>query len=169
MASLALGCLVSANAQSYGIKAGLNFANLKGDDADGYNGLTSFHVGFVSEFRVFENLALQPELLYSTQGAEINDTKYELGYLSVPIMAKFYLNGKLSIQAGPQFGVLVSESDDLSANDTNTFDFGLAGGLEYKIVGGLFVQGRYGVGLSDISDNADVKNSVVQLSIGYLF
>ena len=158
-----------ATAQSYGIKAGLNFANLSGGDADGFDGRTGFHVGAIAEVKIFQNLALQPELLYSTQGAELEDAKYELGYLSLPVMAKFFLNDRLSIHFGPQFGVLVSESDEISVNDNNTFDFGLAGGLEYRLVGGLFAQARYNAGMSEISQDADIKNSVFQLSIGYLF
>lgn len=161
--------LTNMNAQSFGIKGGLNFSNLQGDDADGFKGLTSFHVGAVAELKIFQNLALQPELLFSTQGAEINDEQYKLNYLTLPVMAKFYLNDALSVQAGPTFGVLVSETDNVVANDSNTFDFGLAGGLEYKIVGGLFAQARYGVGFSEMSKDSDVKNSVFQVSLGYLF
>lgn len=157
------------NAQSFGIKGGINFASLSGDGADGLDGITSFHIGGIAEFKIFENLALQPELLYSTQGAKIDDTEYKLGYLTLPVMAKFYLNDKLSIHVGPQFGVLVSETSDVMADDSNTFDFGLAGGIEYRIAGGLFAQARYNAGMSELSENADVKNSVFQLSIGYLF
>lgn len=168
-AFILLGTITTINAQSFGIKAGVNFANLSGDDADGFDGLTSFHVGAVAELKVFENLSLQPELLFSTQGATINDDEYKLNYLALPVMAKFYLNDKLSVLAGPTFGVLVSETDDVNPNDTNTFDFGLAGGLEYKIVGGLFAHARYGVGLSEISENSDIKNSLFQISLGYMF
>ncbi len=159
----------TANAQSFGIKGGLNFANLTGDDSDGFKGLTSFHIGGVAELRVFQNLALQPELLFSTQGAKVENEQYKLNYLSLPVMAKFYLNDALSVQAGPTFGVLLSQTKNVAVNDTNTFDFGLAGGLEYKIIGGLFVQGRYGVGFTDMAKDANVRNSVIQLSIGYLF
>lgn len=159
----------SANAQSYGIKGGVNFANLSG--ADGTDGITGLHVGFLAEFKVFQNLALQPELLYSAQGAKTESFDYKLGYLTLPVMAKFYLNDKLSIHAGPQFGILVSESDGIKNidSDTNKTDFGISGGIEYNIFGGLFAQARYNSGLSEITDNAEIKNSVFQLSIGYLF
>jgi len=157
------------SAQSYGIKGGVNFANLSGSDADGFDSLTGFHIGAIAEFSIFQNLALQPELLYSVQGAKLEDVDYELGYLTLPVMAKFYLNDKLSIHAGPQFGLLISEGNGLEEADNNTTDFGISAGLQYKVIGGLFIQGRYNSGLSEISDNAEIKNTVLQFSIGYLF
>jgi len=33
----------------------------------------------------------------------------------------------------------------------------------------LFIQGRYGLGLTDASKDAEVKNSVVQISAGIKF
>lgn len=158
-----------AHSQSYGIKGGVNFANLSGSDADGADGITGLHLGLVAEFKIFQNLALQPELVYSAQGAKINDVDYKLGYLTLPVMAKFYLNDKLSVHAGPQFGILISENDEIKEADNNSTDFGISAGIEYNIFGGLFVQGRYNNGLSEITDNAEIKNSVFQLSIGYLF
>ena len=159
----------SAQAQSYGIKGGINFANLSGSDADGSDGITGLHLGVIAEFSIFQNLSLQPELIYSAQGAKINDVDYKLGYLTLPVMAKFYLNDKLSIHAGPQFGILISEDDEIKETDNNTTDFGISAGLEYNIIGGLFVQARYNNGLSDITDNAEIKNTVFQLSLGYMF
>lgn len=159
----------SGQAQSYGIKGGVNFANLSGSDADGADGITGLHLGVIAEFKIFENLALQPELVYSAQGANVNEVDYKLGYLTLPVMAKFYLNDKLSIHAGPQFGILISENDEIKEADNNSTDFGISGGIEYNIIGGLFAQARYNNGLSEITDNAEIKNTVFQLSIGYLF
>ena len=159
----------SSNAQSYGIKGGINFSNLSGSGADGADGITGLHLGLIAEFKIFQNLALQPELVYSAQGAKINDVDYKLGYLTLPVLAKFYLNDKLSIHAGPQFGLLISENDEVKEADNNSTDFGISAGLEYNIIGGLFVQGRYNNGLSEITDNTEIKNSVIQFSIGYLF
>jgi opacity protein-like surface antigen len=62
-----------------------------------------------------------------------------------------------------------SERNEVDTNDTNSFDFGLAGGLSYKITNGLFVSGRYVAGLTEAKKDADVKNSVIQFSVGYMF
>ena len=93
-----------------------------------------------------------------------------MGYLSLPVLAKFYLtSNKLSLELGPQASFLVSERNEVDANDTNSFDFGIAGGLSYKITKNLFVSGRYVAGLTEAKKDADVKNSLIQFSVGYLF
>ncbi|WP_264550427.1 porin family protein [Flavobacterium sp. N2820] len=174
---LILGISTSqAQLLKFGVKGGLNFANYTGGDVDGFDfkSITSYHAGVVAEIKIFENFALQPELLYSTQGSELEgfgeQVKNELGYLSLPVLAKFYLTkDKLSLELGPQASVLVSERNEVDAGDSNTFDFAVAGGLSYKITNGLFVSGRYAAGLTEPKKDADVKNSVIQFSVGYMF
>ena len=93
-----------------------------------------------------------------------------MGYISIPVLAKFYLtSNELSLELGPQASFLVSERNEVSSNDTNSFEFGLAGGLSYKITKSIFVSGRYVAGLTEAKKDADVKNSVIQFSVGYLF
>jgi hypothetical protein len=168
-AVIALGFFTAGNAQSYGIKAGINFASFRGDNADDFNVLTGFHVGGLAEISIFKHLSVQPEFLYSTQGAKDRDYEYEMNYLTLPVVAKIYFTDSFNIQAGPQFGLLISESDNVDALESNTYDFGIVGGMEFFIADGLFLQARYNAGLSRLSDNFDLKNSVVQASIGYIF
>ena len=160
----------------FGVKGGVNFANYTGGDVAGYDfkTITNYHAGLVMELKIFENFALQPELLYSTQGAELKGLgeqfKNELGYISIPLLAKFYLSSnKLSLELGPQASVLVSERSTVDTGDSNTFDFAVAGGLSYKITKGLFLSGRYAAGLTEPKRDADVKNSVIQFAVGYMF
>ena len=42
-------------------------------------------------------------------------------------------------------------------------------GLGFKITKSIFIQGRYVLGLTEVSQKADAKNSVLQLSAGLLF
>ena len=155
-----------------GLKAGINYANYTGSDVN-TDAITNFHAGLLVELKIFKNFSLQPELLYSTQGAELNgfgqQIKNELGYVSIPLLAKFYLTDNLSMELGPQASFLLSERNEVQAGDSNTFDFAVAGGLSYKFGKHFFVQGRYGLGLTEPKRDADVKNSVVQASLGYLF
>jgi len=161
----------------FGIKAGVNFANQTGDafDAPGIDkeGITSYHAGLVAEIKLLDKFAIQPELLYSTQGATYKyaaeEFKNELGYLSIPVMAKFYLTDSFSLEVGPQASFLLSEKDNVDFEDAETFEFGLNAGLGFKITENFFIQGRYGLGLTEASKNADVKNSTVQLSAGFMF
>lgn len=158
-------------AQSFGIKAGLNFSKFSGNDTEDLKGLTSFHVGVLKEFIITKNVSFQPELLFSTQGVNVEkmDDDYKLNYFTLPLMVKFYVNDAFSVHAGPQLSLLAGETKDVLPIEGKTFEYGIAGGLEYTITGGLFIQGRYCMGLSEISKDADVKNSVIQLSLGYFF
>ena len=161
----------------FGIKAGVNFANQTGDatDAPGIDkeSITSYHAGLVAEIKLLDSFAIQPELLYSTVGASYKNAgeefKNELGYLSIPVMAKFYLTDSFSLEVGPQASFLLSEKDNVDFEDAETFEFGVNAGLGFKLTENFFVQGRYGLGLTEASKDADVKNSTIQLSAGFMF
>ncbi|ALM48427.1 hypothetical protein AMR72_05645 [Flavobacterium psychrophilum] len=173
-AALAGSFAMQAQAINFGIKAGANFSNFSGDiDTDG---ITNFHAGAVLELNIVPTFSVQAEGLFSSQGATYKDTALDiardinLDYISVPVMAKFYiLPERLSLMAGPQFSFLVSDAKD--AFETKSFDLAAAGGVELKIIAGLFAQARYTVGLNNVSDvsEVDVKNNVFQLSVGYMF
>jgi len=164
----------TAGAQTtYGIKAGGNIATLAG--AEGVTTKIGFHVGGVIDFKMSEKFSLQPELLYSTQGAgSVAESSYKINfnYLNLPIIAKYYLAEGISLEAGPQVGVAVtledSEGTDLELTHEN-FDYGLNLGGGYELPTGLFVQVRYYLGLMNISLADDYKNSVMQFSVGYKF
>jgi hypothetical protein len=162
---------INAQMVKFGIKGGANFSNLEGDGVKGSN-YTSFHFGAIVEAKVFENFAIQPELLYSSQGTKVNEEglkEINYSYITVPVLAKFYLteNG-LSLEAGPQFGFLIDENvrDQFEGEK---FDFAVAGGLGLNISKNFFASARYVVGLTDASRDAEVTNRVIQLSVGYKF
>jgi hypothetical protein len=162
---------------SFGIKAGPNFANFSGGvDGIDYTSRTSFHAGAFLTVKPLENFAVQPEVLYSSVGAKVEGVgDFNLNYISVPVMARFFvISERLSIDAGPQFSFLVKDADkvydELSGDSkTQSFDFAVAGGVTLNVVGGLFVSGRYAIGLTEANKDAEVKNAVFQLSAGYKF
>lgn len=175
---IATSASIQAQLLKIGVKAGVNFANQTGDfnyDGDDFNkeGITSYHAGLVAEIKLLDRFAVQPELLYSTQGASyknaLTEFKNELGYLSIPVMAKFYLTDSFSLEVGPQASFLLSEKNDFDIENAETFEFGLNAGLGFKITENFFIQGRYGLGLTEASKTADIKNSTVQLSAGFMF
>lgn len=155
-----------------GLKAGVNYANYTGTDVN-TDAITNFHAGLLVELKIFKNFSLQPELLYSTQGASLKNLneefKNELGYISIPVVAKFYLTDNLGLEIGPQASFLLSERNEVKAGDSNTFDFAVTGGLSYKFGKHFFIQARYGLGLTEPKRDADVKNSLAQASLGFLF
>jgi hypothetical protein len=176
---LAISASMQAQSVKFGIKAGLNYANQTGTDitinSENYktDAITSYHAGLVAEIKIFDKFSIQPELLYSTQGATYKyaatEFKNEVGYLSVPVMAKIYLSENVSLDLGPQASFLLSDRKAFDALDQTTYDFSAVGGLGFKITKSIFIQGRYVLGLTEVSKEAQTKNSAVQISAGILF
>jgi len=174
----------------FGPKAGVNFANLSNTGFD-TEMKTGFYIGAVAEIKFNEKFSIQPEVVYSTQGAKVSTTmiptgtvvsKWNSDYINIPVLAKYYIVDGFSVEAGPQVGFLVkSESKMETGNiegslDTKKFrnavDFGIGAGLAYDLPVGMFVNARYNLGLSDImkDNNGDaIKNNVIQVGIGYKF
>jgi opacity protein-like surface antigen len=168
-----MACGLNANAQVFklGIKAGPNFANFTGSDIN-TSTRTGFHGGAAAELGITSKFAIAPEFLYSSQGADFDgfgDVNFD--YVAVPVLARIYiLSDKLSIDVGPQFSFLVDNSDEAFDNDGNQdFDFAVAGGLTLNLTKSIFLQARYTAGLTEASKDAEVKNSVFQVSVGYYF
>jgi len=178
----------SSMSPSFGVKGGVNFATVSGDDFDSPDSRTSFHVGVFGEFPIAEIFSIQVEALYSGQGFESDidggvfggngKVEYQLDYINVPVLAKFYIVEGLSLEAGPQFSFKVNEEIDTDANndpgdfdlnEAESFEFGVSGGLSFQTSMGLFATARYNQGITDIIKDRDVKNSVFQLGIGFKF
>ncbi|WP_417370079.1 porin family protein [Gelidibacter japonicus] len=165
-----------SNAQdvSFGVKGGVNLATFTGDDSAEAKGITSYHVGGLVDIEITEKFSVQPEVIYSVQGADSDLGDFRLDYINVPVLAKFMIVDGLSLEGGPQIGFLTSsklENEDIKDFVKKT-DFGAVLGLGYLLDGGLNFAARYNFGLSNISDSdldVDVKNGVFQLSIGYMF
>ena len=177
---------ISANAQIFklGIKGGINYANQTGTDitvnSTNYKteAISNYHIGLLAEVKLGDRFSIQPEVLYSTQGAKYDaigvaqDFTNDIGYISIPVMAKINLNNTFSLEFGPQASFLMSKKNEVSINSIKNqkdIDFGAGAGLGIRIAKSLFLQGRYMVGLSEISPDAKVKNSVLQVSAGLLF
>ena len=181
-AALAVFGFTQVNAQAkFGAKAGANLANLVGDIEDNKM-LFGFHVGAVAEFAISEDFFIAPELLFSTQGYKLDDDDFDaslnLNYINLPIMAKYQVADGFTLEAGPQIGFLMSskfkvEGESGDAEGLSDIDFGLNLGLGYRLESGLFFQGRYNIGLSNVADEGGddfkINNSVIQFSVGYFF
>ncbi len=129
---------------------------------------------------------------------DVSENQYEeketiiRNYINIPLMAKYYVAEGFSIQAGPQVGFLTSaktkgENTDVynskktvekydidSTAGLSKVDFSLNFGLGYQLEAGIFFEGRYNLGLSNVIDSKEIKkvkrsNSVIQFSVGYKF
>ncbi len=196
---------VSAQEFSYGVKVGVNLANMtyggtKNNDDKSRLGLVA---GVMGEYKFSNAMAFSAEILYSAQGdKEKGDyiesgypvkytDKYNISYLSIPILFNFYIIDGLAIKAGVQPGFLlgaknkatgeviiddmtmdVDGSEDIKST-INSIDFAIPIGISYNITKKIMVDARYNIGVSTI--NKDVigfykyKNRVLQLSVGYKF
>ena len=187
-----LGFSTAASAQEFvyfGAKGGVNFSNMTSDGFEENNSRTGFHLGLVSEIPVSDRFSVQPEVLYSSKGTEANSAifgdngEYQLDYIQVPVIAKFYVINGLALEVGPSFNFLVEEEYefDLPGGETeidtelgSTFEFGGALGASYKFNSGFFASARYTQGFTDAfdSDNWDedaVNNNGFQLGVGLMF
>lgn len=165
--------ITTAQAQvSLGIKAGANFSDLDGNLSTSTR--TGFHAGAILELK-YQNFAIQPELLYSMQGAKVTYAgakDIDLSYVTVPVLVKYYiLTDRFSLEAGPQFAFLIDDNFDktYTALESKSFDFAAVGGVGLNITKSLFAQAHYVIGLTEASTNAQIKNRVIQLSLGYKF
>ena len=179
-----------ANAQTFGIKGGVNFANMS-FSVDQFDvspkSITGFHLGLVSDFKLQESLHFNTGLLYSLKGTkgemEGESGSIKINYLEIPLNLayKFSINesSDFFIQAGPYLAYALNgkekgggETYDLEFGTDNwkRLDFGLGfgGGVEF----GSFVTSlNYQLGLANLADDPDVKakNKVFQISVAYMF
>lgn len=190
--AIAVFALNTVHSQEFrlGAKAGLNVASLGGKNygLGNLGARTSFHVGGLVEIPLEGKFSLQPELLYSAEGAnwslENGGLDIKLDYIRVPLMTKFYIIEGLSAEAGPVFGYLVSaEKEDHSENVPFTvdpmdlyksFDTAIGVGASYRLNMGVFFSLRYNKGLLNVNKKYltnDYKNqsNVFQASVGYSF
>jgi hypothetical protein len=172
---------ISSFAQiSVGAKGGLNLSSLNGINADNYEtkAKVGFHVGGFVTFNLGRNFAIQPELLYSTQGGTIESGNItedlKLNYFNIPVMVKFLTNSGFYLEAGPQLGFRTGDVDyDNIEGSVENSDFSICGGIGFQPTKSAFgIGARYNAGMGKTGeidtpslDNVDYKNGVFQLSL----
>ncbi len=176
---------------SLGAKAGVNLASwnysFDGDDelGDMVKSRIAYHVGIVAEISLSDQFSVQPELLYTSVGPnfdfeEVDNFRYVVDYLSIPVMVKYYPVEGLGIEVGPQVGFLLGakmtdgDDDEDAKDEFESIDFGIGLGASYKLEMGVFFNVRYVMGMtntySDFDNDDDfIKNNVFQFSVGYMF
>lgn len=167
-----------------GVKGGANITKVDGKSfKDEFR--YGYQLGGFMELRLGNKLVLQPEVLFNQYATKL-DSNYKnvyqdvfdghsnikLNYLSIPIVLNYKLIGSfLSLQAGPQFGVLINQNKTLLQNGGDAFkkgDFSMLAGVQFK-VGAIRLNGRYAIGLNDIADITDGsqwKSRGFQVSVG---
>ncbi len=172
----------SAQKLRVGFKGGANINKLTGKSVNDEFSF-GYHVGGFFSVGLGKKFAIQPEVLFNQINVDTSNNystvyqfnkvhKVQLKYLSIPILLNFKPVKYLTLQAGPQFGILTNKNKSLVQNGKDAFksgDLSLLGGVQVNI-SHLNVYARYAVGLSNLNDidsKEKWKSQSIQLGVGF--
>ncbi|HCM77741.1 MAG TPA: hypothetical protein DIS90_15265 [Cytophagales bacterium] len=173
-----------ANGQklSGGSKLGINISNAKIKQAgvsQSSEATPGVHIGIYLKIVLSDKLNIQPEVLYSQQGHGRDINKEFINYCNIPIMMGYQFTKALSLQAGPQIGLLLLAMDNHNQyikNALNDLNLSIGIGLGLDLPAGFNLSTRY---VSGLTNDANLKaigmspgelkftQSNIMFSIGY--
>ena len=168
----------AAKAQStFGLKFGANIANLQAKVESisvSLDNKIGFHGGAFFTIPAATNFSIQPEVVYSLEGAEFKQTnsKISLHMINLPVMFQYNASGFI-VEAGPQLGFLLSAKEDGqdATQGYENVNVALGMGAAYRLKQGVGFSARYNLGLSAIAKDADqdvtIKSNVIQLGVTF--
>ena len=191
----ALAARPAAAQSMWGARAGINWANVSGDDVgeDEFDTKTGFIGGLFVEFPIAEIVNVHLGANYSQKGFEADvpnlddDPDVEIDYVEIPTLLTVLVPGTdntdIRLYVGPTWGFRVrceGEAFGFQAgcndDDVETFEIGGAVGAGVAVGMGsgaaFLVDGFYNFGVTSIdagADDADVKNEVFSISAGVMF
>lgn len=150
-----------------GPKLGANIGKIDGKGFDEQYKL-GYHLGVFAEIPLGKKFGIQPEVLWNQINSDTvsgfssiyqnldnqNLSNPQLNYLSIPLLLTYKPVKVLSLQAGPQFGILINKDKNIFQNGKEAFkngDLSMLFGAQLNILR-VRVYGRYAIGLNDISD-----------------
>ncbi|MBT2163104.1 outer membrane beta-barrel protein [Zobellia barbeyronii] len=177
----------SANAQIFGVKAGLGLSNITSpDEIDNnvFGRALGVKIGGTIEFDITDDLYVGSGLSFAKRGASTVGNNYNTFYLELPVSARYDIlevggSGYLYATSGLNLGVLLAanrggnkvgigtENDDFfrPLDFGLNFGFGVIFAEKYEI--GLLTE----FGLKNIyaNDLSTLRNSALLVSFGYKF
>lgn len=177
---------LQAQGIKFGVKLGANLNKVTGQSfKDGYD--LGYHVGAFSEIGLTKKFGIQPEVLFNQVNTKrasgfneiysqnnMNPSNIDLKYLSIPVLLKYNVSPFLSLNLGPQFGILIDDNENLLDNGKAAFkggDLSAVAGATINI-SSFRIYGRYNIGLNnlnDIDNKEQWKSQQVQLGLGLSF
>ena len=148
--------------------------------------MTGFNAGLYAKFPISKGIAIQPEISYTTKGAELvynnafvkGVAKFNVNYIEVPVLLVMNITDNFNLHVGPYAAYmvsgktsndsnLISTQRELDTKDFNKFDAGLAGGLGIDLDVVNFGV-RYNYGLTKIAkqSNTSFISSDAKISVG---
>ena len=182
--TLAIVCLGASSAfsQSFkiGIKGGATINKITGQSFS-EQFTWGYHLGGFATIN-FGKVGIQPEVLFNQVNVDSSShfsdiyqfnkvSKVKLSYLTIPLLLNINANKFVTVQVGPQFGILMNKNKTLVQNGKDAFkgnDFSMVGGLQLNI-SKIRIFGRYAVGLNnlnDIDNKEKWKSQSIQLGVG---
>lgn len=180
-----------------GIKAGLNFANIRNASSINSSSRSGFNVGLFFGPAPKGIIASRTEILFSRQGydykSNTNTGTVNLDYIMIPQMMGINISKYFMLQAGIQMAYLLKATVDSTTNGNtgnnpygntmnlyNRFDYGFGIGAEVHPFKGLLIGAKYNIGLGNLYKEAqtgqmpsfssiDAKNNLVQIFVGWRF
>jgi hypothetical protein len=174
--------VMGANAQNIdlGLKGGLNLASIDNNTTANFNSRLGYHGGLFINVAVTPQLAVQPEVVYSSQGAKYSVSNGQehalaINYVNIPLMLQAKVGKGFYAQAGPQIGILTGVTDKFNGAETGFFtsddfkktDVALGFGLGYAGASGVGLDARYNLGLTNINavGSTSLKNNNLQIGL----
>ncbi|ANF52672.1 opacity protein [Chryseobacterium glaciei] len=197
---------------TFGVKAGMNVSSISKTEGIDQKAKVGFNAGAFANIPLSSQFSIQPELLYSGLGSKsVNAYEYSLAgvttkrkdtyttslnYITVPVMFQYNALPNLYLEAGPEFGFMLSGknkgdvtttvtsggntstatksySDKINKDNVNSFNLGLGIGAGYYFTPNIGVSARYVAGLTDINKKSGsgdaIKNNVFQVGVTYKF
>lgn len=176
----------SSPAVSFGVKAGLNLANLhykSGDDTDNGDLKAGLHAGLFARLPIAQSLAFQPELLFSMEGTQDSEddeeVKFNLNYIELPLMLQFGSASGFYAEIGPGLSYLMSaklkteflgeEIEEDIKDESEKLNITGNVGVGYAMQNGFGVGARYSHGFSNLikddPDDEKMQTRTIQISI----
>ena len=176
-------------------KVGFELTSISGDGSKFKPGFTA---GLEGQYQINNWFGLSAGVHYAMGGCKIKETdaKFNMNYVNIPVMAKFYVTKGLSLNAGLQLGFMTSAKlanvqllggkSDVDIKDLcNKTDFSIPLSIAYEFTNGLSFEARYNAGLTNFFKkdvinaieyvegtrvrSEDNKNSSFMITVGYKF
>jgi len=165
-----------------GIKGGLNYVKLYGDNIDDAEYMMGYAFGAFYQCRLHPRFAISPEIYYSVKGAkqDVTDFEMKLGYIDIPVLFKLMFPTESTvtpcIYAGGYFSFLMSaDFEGIDVKDyTSGTDYGIVLGasIDLELKEGKQLVNfdlRYTWGLADINDDSEDPDKTYNTGFQFLF
>lgn len=176
-----IGTAAFSQGLKLGVKAGASMNKITGKSFK-EQFTFGYQLGGFAEIKLSNKFALQPEVLFGQVNVDTSSSfssiyqfnnikNIKLKYISIPLLLNYKLTPGISLQAGPQFGILRNPSQSLLKNGGDAFkngDFSMLGGVQVKLMN-FRLYGRYAIGLNNLDNigNQDKwKSQSIQFGVG---